>query len=240
MSAALYWLSASVLTITSAPSFSDASSPAWKPCASPLLFVSRTTWSTPWRARDLDRAVGRAVVDHEPLDLVEALDLAREVGKRDRERLLLVQAGNLDDQLHRQGASRLRKLARLIIAQGPESRRGRPCPCRRPAPTPRGKRNRRTIRARASRALPGARSRCPPTPSPLWAFVGAVRRWRSSGSSPGSRTRTTTATTRCSGARSCCRRPAAELRGLPRADRASAGGRVRRRAVAARPGRRPA
>ena len=32
-------------------------------------------------ARDLDRAVGRAVVDHEPLDRVEALDAPREVAR---------------------------------------------------------------------------------------------------------------------------------------------------------------
>ena len=51
-------------------------------------------------ARDLDRAVGRAVVDDQPLDRLEAVDLAREVGQRDRERLLLVQARDLDDQLH--------------------------------------------------------------------------------------------------------------------------------------------
>ena len=48
MSWPLYWLSASVLTTTSAPSLSAASSPAWKPEARPLLFVSRTMWSTPW------------------------------------------------------------------------------------------------------------------------------------------------------------------------------------------------
>src|SRR4051812_17693360 len=47
MSAALYWLSASVLTITSAPSLSAASRPAWKAAARPLLLVSRTMWSTP-------------------------------------------------------------------------------------------------------------------------------------------------------------------------------------------------
>src|SRR3954453_10521611 len=47
MSAARYWLSASVLTITSAPSFRPASIPAWKAAASPLLLVSLTTWSTP-------------------------------------------------------------------------------------------------------------------------------------------------------------------------------------------------
>ena len=42
MSPPSYWLSASVLTITSAPSLSPASSPAWKPAASPLWLVSRT------------------------------------------------------------------------------------------------------------------------------------------------------------------------------------------------------
>jgi hypothetical protein len=47
MSAASYWLSASVLTTTSAPSFRQASRPAWKPAARPLLLVSRTMWSTP-------------------------------------------------------------------------------------------------------------------------------------------------------------------------------------------------
>ena len=52
-------------------------------------------------AGDLDRAVGRAVVDDQPLDDVEAGDLAREVGQRRRERVLLVEARDLDDQLHR-------------------------------------------------------------------------------------------------------------------------------------------
>src|SRR5919204_5320997 len=42
-----YWLSASVLTMTSAPSLSAASRPAWKPAARPLLLVRRTMWSTP-------------------------------------------------------------------------------------------------------------------------------------------------------------------------------------------------
>ena len=53
-----YWLSASVLTITSAPSFRQASRPAWKPFARPLLFVSRTMWSTPFaRATSIVRSV---------------------------------------------------------------------------------------------------------------------------------------------------------------------------------------
>ncbi len=46
-SAPSYWLSASVLTITSAPSLSPASIPAWNAAASPLWLVSRTTWSIP-------------------------------------------------------------------------------------------------------------------------------------------------------------------------------------------------
>ncbi len=52
-------------------------------------------------AGDRDRLVGRAVVDHEPLDRVEALDLARQVGERLRQLLRLVEAGDLDDELHR-------------------------------------------------------------------------------------------------------------------------------------------
>src|SRR3954449_210776 len=47
MSEPMYWLSASVLTMMSAPSLRHASRPAWKPAASPLLFVSLTMWSTP-------------------------------------------------------------------------------------------------------------------------------------------------------------------------------------------------
>ena len=52
-------------------------------------------------ARHLDRAIGRAVVDHEQLDRVEAVEGARQVGDRRRQRLFLVQAGDLDDQLQR-------------------------------------------------------------------------------------------------------------------------------------------
>src|SRR3954468_18698337 len=46
------------MTITSAPSFSAASRPAWKPEARPLLLVSRTMWSTPFaRATSIVRSV---------------------------------------------------------------------------------------------------------------------------------------------------------------------------------------
>ena len=50
-------------------------------------------------ARHRDRAIGRAVVDHEQLDRVESGEGARQVGDRRRQRLFLVQAGDLDDQL---------------------------------------------------------------------------------------------------------------------------------------------
>ena len=54
--------------------------------------------------RDLDRAVGRTVVDHEDLDLVDARNAARKIDERLREGLLLVQARYLDDQFHVSGA----------------------------------------------------------------------------------------------------------------------------------------
>ena len=103
-SAPRYWLSASVLTTTSAPSFRQASRPAWKPAARPLLLVSRTMCSTPFsRATSTVRSVEPSSIDQQ-LDRVEAVDLARQVGDRRRERRFLVQAGDLDDQLHRDGS----------------------------------------------------------------------------------------------------------------------------------------
>ena len=125
-------------------------------------------------------------------------DLARQVGQRDRERLLLVQAGDLDDELHAAGmrhstgrhgrrmeSAIAHATGRAAAAGGAAARRAR---CARWAA-------RRASRARASRRSSGSSS-IPPTP-------------------------TTTPTTRCCGAGSSCTAPAA-LRGLPRADRAPA------------------
>ena len=67
-------------------------------------------------AGDLDRAVAGAVVDDEPLDLVEARNLAWEVRERLGKLLGLVEAGNLDDQLHRSG-----DLPRLARTQYPKA-----------------------------------------------------------------------------------------------------------------------
>ena len=101
-----YWLSASVLTMTSAPSLSAASRPAWKPAARPLLFVRRTMWSTPFaRATSMVRSVEPSSMISHSTD-VEARDLAREVGQRCRERRLLVEAGDLDDELHARAGRR--------------------------------------------------------------------------------------------------------------------------------------
>ena len=98
--AASYWLSASVLTITSAPSLRHASRPAWKPAARPLLFVSRTMWSTPWaRATSMVRSV-------EPSSMTSHSTSSKPATSRGRSAsvtgsvCLLVQAGDLDDQLH--------------------------------------------------------------------------------------------------------------------------------------------
>src|SRR4051794_20501527 len=55
------------------------------------------------RARDFDRPVSRSVVDHQPFDAVEALNGARKVPQRGWQLLLLVEAGDLDDQLHAPG-----------------------------------------------------------------------------------------------------------------------------------------
>jgi hypothetical protein len=55
-------------------------------------------------AGHLDRAVSAAVVDHQQLHLVDAGHLARQVGDRRGQRRLLVEARDLDDQLHRRAA----------------------------------------------------------------------------------------------------------------------------------------
>ena len=57
-------------------------------------------------AGDLGRAVARAVVDHQPLDDVDAGDGGRQVAQRAGERLGLVQARDLDDQLGHAPTSR--------------------------------------------------------------------------------------------------------------------------------------
>ena len=61
-------------------------------------------WSTPWARATSTVAVGRAVVDHEPLDRVEARD-ARAGGPQSvtGSDCLLVEAGNLDDEFHGRG-----------------------------------------------------------------------------------------------------------------------------------------
>ena len=206
MSGRMYWLSASVLTITSAPSFRHASSPAWKPAARPLLFVSLHDVVDAVGAGDLDRAVGGAVVDDEPLDDVDARDLAREVGERRRERGLLVEAGNLDDELHGE-PSRARGVRRMSDTRtGYGVRQAGP-----PATPPRTLGRPRSFDAWLARRSPGrdrasprprpaAGAPCPGPPSPSPGSSSARR----SASSSGRRSPTTTATTRCSGAARCC------------------------------------
>ena len=100
MSPPKYWLSASVLTTTSAPSLSDASRPGLEAGGEALVVREPDDVVDAVLARDLDRAVGRAVVDDQPLDRLEPRHLARKIAQRDREGVLLVQARDLDDQLH--------------------------------------------------------------------------------------------------------------------------------------------
>src|SRR3954453_13567014 len=101
MSPPKYWLSASVLTMTSAPSLRLASSPAGNAAASPLWFVRRAMWTAPSAgggragpplvvreaaevvaARgpgDLAGPVRRAALDDQPRHLVDAGHLPRQV-----------------------------------------------------------------------------------------------------------------------------------------------------------------
>jgi hypothetical protein len=51
-------------------------------------------------ACDIDRVVGRTIVDDQPLDEVEPRNLPRETAQRGRELAFLVETGNLDDQFH--------------------------------------------------------------------------------------------------------------------------------------------
>src|SRR4029078_3964905 len=100
MSSPRDWLSASVVTMTSAPSLADASIPAWKASASPLvaggcardLEVARAPLVgveaddvfDAVLAGDASGAVRRAVVDDQPLDSVEPWHVAGERRIRQR------------------------------------------------------------------------------------------------------------------------------------------------------------
>ena len=99
MSAPAYWLSASVLTMKSAPAFSAASMPGHEAGSEPLVPPEAHDVIDAVGARHLGRPVGRSVVDDEHLDPVDARDLPGQVGQRRGQRLRLVQARDLDDQL---------------------------------------------------------------------------------------------------------------------------------------------
>ena len=187
-------------------------------------------------ARDLDRAVGRAVVDDQPLDHVEALDRSREVGERRRAADLLVEAGDLDDQLHRERKRaatalawhavrrrRCRTLARSVSQRSgqramspvPGFLLARPHGVHDAHPAPTGH------RCPGPYALAADRARRP--------RAGDPRRVPRLSDVPELRQLLLAAL----GSRAAPRRPP-DLRGLPRADRAPAGDRLRRAALAAR------
>lgn len=50
--------------------------------------------------RHLDRAVRRSIADDEDFHVIDAVDLARNIRHRRRQRLLFVVTGNLNNQLH--------------------------------------------------------------------------------------------------------------------------------------------
>ena len=74
------------------------------------------------RPRDLHRAVRGTVVDHEDDDLVDPLDLAGDRLQDKRQRLLLVEARDLNDKLH--GA-----LSGRWCVQGEEPQANGPASC---------------------------------------------------------------------------------------------------------------
>ena len=133
--------------------------------------------------RDLDGAIGRAVVDDEPLDGVETGDLTGQVGQRPRERLLLVETWDLDDQLHVNDERRYRARQTVWLAW-----RAQRSPGHAREPTPHAL-NR--VPVSAATAWPRSSSRCS-----AWALR--------SGSSSSRHTRSTTPITPCCGGATCC------------------------------------
>ncbi len=74
-----YWLSASVLTIMSAPSRQALSSPCHEGSGQPLVLSQAHDVVYAQRFGDLCRAICAAVVNDQPLDLVHARQTARKL-----------------------------------------------------------------------------------------------------------------------------------------------------------------
>ena len=83
----------------SAPRLSEASMPAHERGGESLVAAQADDVIDAGSARDVGRAVARPVVDDEHLDDVDARDGSRQIGQRRRQRLGLVEARNLDDEL---------------------------------------------------------------------------------------------------------------------------------------------
>ena len=109
-----YWLSASVLTMTSAPAFRLASSPAMNARARPWLCGSERRIDT-GRPRCRDRSVLTAVIDDQPFDDIESLYPTRQRRQRSGDHLLAVETGNLDDKFPACGAGSRRS---ELVARG--------------------------------------------------------------------------------------------------------------------------
>ena len=103
-----YWLSPSVLTTMSAPSSSARCTPSWNERPRPRLRAWRTNCGDAVLPGDLDGAVGRTVVDDQDDDLVDPGDLRRDRLQHQGERLLLVEARDLDDDSHAYLINRVR------------------------------------------------------------------------------------------------------------------------------------
>ena len=99
MHAASYWLSASVLTMTSAPELEARLDARHKGGREPAVVRQRNDVVDAACARQFHGPVARAIVDQQPLDLGESGHLTRQSRERRADGLLLVECGDLDDQV---------------------------------------------------------------------------------------------------------------------------------------------
>jgi hypothetical protein len=88
------------LTITSAPARSASVEPGLERRREPAVVRMGHHVVDAQLASDLGGAIGRTVVDDQPLDDVDARHLSWQGGQRGRQRRLLVEARDLDHQLH--------------------------------------------------------------------------------------------------------------------------------------------
>ena len=100
MSPPLYWLSASVLTMMSAPCYDTCFQPGSKGACQAHVVGEADHVVDADGFGYRDRLVGAAVIDDQIFDDIDAVQLARQGGDGLRQRLLFIEARYLYDQFH--------------------------------------------------------------------------------------------------------------------------------------------